>query len=108
MRNHDYSHAERLVEFSNEVHDFRARLAVEVAGGFIRQQKARFDLSAPEPAKLSAAHRRKARRDDVAAGRSDRLGPMLSWRVLHVCRDPLPRSAAATPRSPTGSCWESS
>src|SRR5580693_2084489 len=41
VRNHDDRHAQRFVELSNEVHDFRTRLAVEIAGGLIRQQELR-------------------------------------------------------------------
>ena len=36
--NHDDRHGERFIELSNEVHDFRARLTVEVARGFVGQQ----------------------------------------------------------------------
>jgi len=39
--NHDDRHGERFIELSNEVHDFRARLTVEVARGFVGQQEPR-------------------------------------------------------------------
>jgi hypothetical protein len=41
VRNHDDRHGERFIELSNEVHDFCARLTVEVARGFVGQQEPR-------------------------------------------------------------------
>jgi len=37
--NHDDSHAEGLVEGLNELHDFRAGAAVEIAGGLVSEEK---------------------------------------------------------------------
>jgi hypothetical protein len=62
VRNHDDRHGERFIELSDEVHDFRARLTVEDARGFVGQQEPRgWLIKAPSEPKLAAARLRKVR-----------------------------------------------
>ena len=39
MRHHYDRHSQRFVELANEIHDLGSGVAVEIAGGLIRQQK---------------------------------------------------------------------
>ncbi len=41
MGDHHDRHSQRLVELADEIHDLGAGAAVEIAGGFVRQQKLR-------------------------------------------------------------------
>ncbi len=62
---HDDGHAQRFVDFAQQVHDFVAGGAVEIAGRLIGKQDRRpVDQSAGQ-ATLAAARRRKVRWDDA-------------------------------------------